>query len=239
MTRVGIALVGPGLVGRLVLDQLSSDALQPHFELVSVSNSRYTVLHARQCAHELSMHELCAALPSSRQSLNAADAASSEGLFSVLDLGPTQLVQALGKRAAEMKQHIILIDCTASSAYPSIYAQANSSGLSVVTPNKVAFSSAEQLYRSIVDAQNSGPSAGLCYFEAACGAGLPICTTIRDLVRTGDEIVKIEAVLSGTLSYIFNQYSVVASETAPARPFSEIVRDAHEHGHTVRRRSSA
>lgn len=63
-------------------------------------------------------------------------------------------------------------------------------------------------------------------------AGLPILSTLKDLVETGDEIVKIEGIFSGTLSYIFNNFSSMDSSSAP-QPFSEIVAGAKANGYTV------
>jgi len=114
-----------------------------------------------------------------------------------------------------------------------LYPRALSSGLSVVTPNKKAFASSSSLYSAIFDAQRE-PGAGLCYHEATCGAGLPVLSTVRDLVATGDEIVRVEGVLSGTLAYLFNQFSTVGGVKEGAMAFSKIVRVAKEHGHTVR-----
>lgn len=71
------------------------------------------------------------------------------------------------------------------------------------------------------------------YQEATVGAGLPIIGTLKDLVATGDEIQKIEGVFSGTLSYIFNEYSKPVKGGAGAS-FSEIVKVAKQKGYTVR-----
>src|SRR6476660_9942835 len=63
------------------------------------------------------------------------------------------------------------------------------------------------------------------FYEANVGAGLPIMSTLRDLIASGDEIVKIEGILSGTLSYLFNTFDGTV-------PFSALVRDAHKMGYT-------
>ncbi|GAA5980395.1 hypothetical protein JCM10908_001640 [Rhodotorula pacifica] len=233
--KIGIALVGPGLVGRLVLEQFSSAALRPHFRIVSISNSRYTVFDndcGSDATESVALEALLASLPASSQTLSSGEATTSTRV-AVGELAPAELVERLVLRAKQSGSHIVLIDCTASDALPKVYAQALRAGLSVATPNKVAPAGPEALYRPIREAQAS-PSAGLFYCEGACGAGLPVLSTLADLVRTGDEIVKIEAVLSGTLSYIFNQYSTVETPPAGETPlrFSEIVRSAHEHGHT-------
>ncbi|GAA5879298.1 hypothetical protein JCM3774_006427 [Rhodotorula dairenensis] len=234
MTPIGIALVGPGLVGRLVLEQFASPALRPHFRVVSISNSRYTVFGddeegASQLSSSEEGHEqlLIRKLPAS--SAPSRDVTTK----GVVELEPAMLIEELAERARRSGSHIILVDCTASDTLPRVYQKALLAGLSVVTPNKVAAAGPAPLWRSIVEAQAS-EEAGLFYCEGACGAGLPLLSTLTDLVRTGDEIVKIEAVLSGTLSYIFNQYSPV-QDTRPGEPlqrFSDIVRTAHQDGHT-------
>ena len=71
-----------------------------------------------------------------------------------------------------------------------------------------------------------------CYHEATVGAGLPILNTLADLVDTGDRIERIEGILSGTLSYLFNTFCAAGS----TRPFSAIVNEAKALGYTVRAR---
>jgi len=68
------------------------------------------------------------------------------------------------------------------------------------------------------------------YGESTVGAGLPILSTLKDLVETGDEIEKIEGVFSGTLSYIFNEFSKVEGGDVK---FSEVVKIAKDKGYTV------
>ena len=69
-----------------------------------------------------------------------------------------------------------------------------------------------------------------CYHEATVGAGLPILCTLNELVETGDTLVRIEGILSGTLSYLFNTFCAAENR----EPFSGIVRRAREMGYTVR-----
>ncbi|TKA55449.1 hypothetical protein B0A53_02375 [Rhodotorula sp. CCFEE 5036] len=227
---VGIALVGPGLVGRLVLEQFAAPALRAHFRIISISNSRYTIFDDQSGASsgETTYERLLEALPPSSR---APSGKATE--TSIHELAPAELVDALAKRAKQSGSHIILVDCTASDALPRVYAKALLAGLSVVTPNKVAPAGPQELYQPIAEAQQSA-GAGLFYCEGACGAGLPVLSTLADLVRTDDEIIKIEAVLSGTLSYILNRFSPVQGPRTggPALRFSEIVRSAHRDGHT-------
>ena len=74
-----------------------------------------------------------------------------------------------------------------------------------------------------------------CYHEATVGAGLPVLTTLTDLVDTGDRIVRIEGILSGTLSFLFNTFGAATN----TRPFSAIVLEAKSLGYTVRVRQRA
>jgi homoserine dehydrogenase len=71
------------------------------------------------------------------------------------------------------------------------------------------------------------------YGESTVGAGLPILSTLKDLVNTGDEVERIEGVFSGTLSYIFNEFSKADSSSGPGVKFSEVVKVAKENGYTV------
>ncbi len=117
----------------------------------------------------------------------------------------------------------IFIDCTADEKIAGMYEEILLKGISVVTPNKKANSGSYNRYQSL---KKLSEKNGVKYFyEANVGAGLPVISTLSDLVLSGDHIVKIEAILSGTLSYIFNHYSAQNS-------FSEIVKKAHSLGIT-------
>ena len=72
----------------------------------------------------------------------------------------------------------------------------------------------------------------LCYHEATVGAGLPILNTLADLIDTGDRVLRIEGIFSGTLSFLFNQFCA-PNAIAEHRAFSAIVRNAKEQGYTV------
>lgn len=100
---------------------------------------------------------------------------------------------------------VILIDNTSSQFIAESYPQFLRSGISIVTPNKKAFSGTYQLWQDIKQAAELGNS--YVYHESSVGAGMPIISTLKDLVETGDEITKIEGVFSGTLSYLFNAFA--------------------------------
>ena len=117
----------------------------------------------------------------------------------------------------------VFVDCTASAEVASIYEELFNHGVSVVTANKIAASSEYETYARL---KTTARRKGVKFlFETNVGAGLPIINTINDLVNSGDKIQKIEAVLSGTLNFIFN---AIAADT----PLSETVRQAKEQGYS-------
>jgi aspartokinase/homoserine dehydrogenase 1 len=124
---------------------------------------------------------------------------------------------------AEHLPHAVLIDCTADQGIADRYAGWLEDGLHVVTPNKKANTASLDYYLRLMAARMRGGSRYL--YETTVGAGLPIVHTLRDLRQTGDAIIAIEGVLSGTLAYLFNVFD-------GSRPFSAIVRDARDMGYT-------
>lgn len=117
----------------------------------------------------------------------------------------------------------VFVDCTASKEVAELYQTFLDNNISVVAANKVAASSSYETYRRL---KSTALQRGVKYlFETNVGAGLPIIGTINDLVSSGDRILKIEAVLSGTLNFIFNAISDKVS-------FSETVRLAKELGYS-------
>jgi len=118
----------------------------------------------------------------------------------------------------------VLVDCTASAEVPTIYPQLLNHRIAIVTPNKKANSGPYSFYQELKTLTKQNRVKYL--YETTVGAALPIIQTIQDLVATGDEIIRIEAILSGTLSYIFNTFSV------SDEPFSQIVRQAQAKGYT-------
>ena len=117
----------------------------------------------------------------------------------------------------------VFVDCTASAEVASLYQSFLEHNISVVAANKVAASSD---FESYLNLKKTALKRGVKFlFETNVGAGLPIIGTINDLRDSGDKILKIEAVLSGTLNFIFN-------EIAEDVPFSETVRRAKEQGYS-------
>ena len=117
----------------------------------------------------------------------------------------------------------VFIDCTADEDVASRYEDILSRYVSIVTANKIACSSKQDYYEKLKSIANE---RGIRFmYETTVGAGLPIIKTINDLVLTGDKILKIEAVLSGTMNFIFNELS-------PEMPLSNAIRKAREKGYS-------
>ena len=160
-------------------------------------------------------------------------ARSTKGVFdrNGIDLSKWKEVLAEGKdlNASSFKEEVlnmnifnaVFVDCTASEAVASMYEDFFNHGISVVAANKIAASSDYQNYRNLKKTARRRNVKFL--FETNAGAGLPIINTINSLRNSGDHIQKIEAVLSGTLNFIFNTLSAEV-------PFSETVRIAKEKG---------
>ncbi|GAA6012338.1 hypothetical protein JCM11491_007099 [Sporobolomyces phaffii] len=219
-----VALIGCGLVGKAVVEQLTSPTLAKVFSIVSLSNSKHTV-SISPSASSLDAATLLSLLPPSSQPLPAA---SPHPAASYSRADPREVVKSLAAASRASNQHTILIDCTSDLSVTELYPLAISSGLSVVTPNKKGFSSSVDLWTKIVEAQ-SAPGAGSVFLEATVGAGLPVISTLRDMLKTGDEVTKIEGVFSGTFSYIFNNFS---KPGGGGPKFSEVVKIAKENGYT-------
>ncbi|KAI7543606.1 homoserine dehydrogenase-like protein, partial [Hortaea werneckii] len=127
---------------------------------------------------------------------------------------------------------VILVDNTSdptlANAYPSILRK----GISVVTPNKKAFSDTYALWSDIFSGAANGTgsaSAGYIFHESTVGAGLPVLSTLKELLETGDEVTKIEGVFSGTMSFLFNSFMPVGGSGGK---FSAEVTKAKELGFT-------
>lgn len=113
----------------------------------------------------------------------------------------------------------VFVDCTSNPQIADSYPEILRAGIPIVTPNKKANSGTWEQYRAL---RESGTAF---LYDANVGAGLPILNTVQGLQRSGDPILKIEAVLSGTLSYLFNSFEEGTS-------FSELVHDAQMKGYT-------
>jgi len=117
----------------------------------------------------------------------------------------------------------VFVDITANADVATVYGQLLSKAVSVVACNKIAASSSYESYsklKSLAKEYNA-----LFLFETNVGAGLPVIGTLNDLRRSGDKVTKIQAVLSGTLNFVFNNYD-------GTKPFTEVVRQAQAEGYT-------
>jgi aspartokinase/homoserine dehydrogenase 1 len=202
---LSIGLIGPGAVGRALLDQLASQSarLRQEFNL------------------DLRVRGI---LASARMLL----APSGVDLAAWRDAIDAQSVTADISRFAEhvhadFLPHTVFIDCTASASVARHYRDWFERGIHVVTPNKKANSTDWAFYQGMREARRVSGAHYL--YEATVGAGLPIIQTLRDLRDTGDDISSIEGIFSGTLAYLFNVYDGVT-------PFSEIVKSARQRGYT-------
>jgi aspartokinase/homoserine dehydrogenase 1 len=202
---VSIGLIGPGVVGGALLDQLASQVqrLARDFKLD---------LRVRGIATTKQMH-----LAKSEIALaNWRDAMKSAS-------EPADLARFAEHVHADHLPHAIIIDCSASAEIAKCYPDWLAAGIHVVTPNKKANTLEMAFYDRLHDSRRNGGAHYL--YEATVGAGLPVIQTLRDLRETGDEIRRIEGILSGTLAYLFNVWD-------GSQPFSTIVRDAKAKGYT-------
>ncbi|RLD25271.1 MAG: bifunctional aspartate kinase/homoserine dehydrogenase I, partial [Bacteroidetes bacterium] len=129
----------------------------------------------------------------------------------------------IDKMIALNLRNSVFIDNTATGDIPELYLNVLKSSISVVTPNKVAASASYDQYIEIKKTAQRYRTQFL--FETNVGAGLPIISTLKDLVKSGDKVLAIEAVLSGSLNFIFNNYS-------GERDFSSVVKQAQKEGYT-------
>jgi aspartokinase/homoserine dehydrogenase 1 len=202
---VSIGLIGPGLVGGALLDQVASqvERLRRDFKLD---------LRVRGIAGSKSMR----LTPSSIDLARWRDEYAAGG-------DPVDLERFADHVHADQFPHAVIIDCSASAAVASRYAHWLSQGIHIVTPNKKANSAAWGDYERVREARRAAGSHYL--YEATVGAGLPVIQTLRDLRETGDEIRRIEGIFSGTLAYLFNTWDGRES-------FSSVVKQAKTLGYT-------
>ena len=202
---LSIGLVGPGLVGSTLLGQIGGQIERLRSELGvdlrirGIADSSRMMLDDREISLERWRDRLTPDMP-------AVD------LERFVDHVDTDTIP-----------HAVIIDCTASRQVAMRYGDWLARGIHVITPNKLANSADLDYYRRL----RTGPRDTKMHYlyETTVGAGLPIIQTLRDLIQTGDEILQIEGILSGTLSYLFNSFD-------GKRPFSEIVREARINGYT-------
>jgi len=202
---LSIGLIGPGQVGRALIEQMRSAA--PRLNRAGID------LRLRGVAGSRRMR-----LFNGREGLADDLELPLDNQSPALDLDT--LIDHID---AEHIPHAVLIDCTASDAIADRYAAWLKRGIHVITPNKHAGSGDLDRYRTIRRQLNQ---AGTRWrFEATVGAGLPVIQTLRDLLDTGDRIDRIDGILSGTLAYLFNRFE-------PGMSFAALVREARANGYT-------
>jgi aspartokinase/homoserine dehydrogenase 1 len=202
--RLALAVVGVGNIGSALLEQLRQ---QRHYLLsrgfdvrvVALANSRRFVMSPSG----VDLTHWKTALGASRSRMSP---------------------QALADGVAALElTNAALVDCTADPSIVDAYPAFIEANFHIVTPNKRANALPWRRYSALMDQMARRQKH--FFYEANVGAGLPIMSTLRDLIASGDEILKIEGILSGTLSYLFNNFD---GQT----PFSGLVREAHRMGFT-------
>lgn len=202
--ELNVFLLGMGLVGGNLLEQIRQQ--QPKLlkekhlkiKLAGVANSRKMLFNRDGID-----------IATFREKLQA------EGQDSSLDGFKNEIIKL-------NMYNSIFVDCTANDQAAGLYAELLNANVSIVTANKVAASSEYENYALL---KKIAKRKGVKFlFETNVGAGLPIITTLNDLVNSGDTILKIEAVLSGTLNFIFNTIS-------ESVPLSQTIRMAKEQGY--------
>lgn len=202
--QVNLFIVGTGNVGAKLLGQLQQqvgflqEKMQLQVRIIGLSNSRKMLFK--------------------EEGIDAANWKTQleEGETASLQ----QFVEEVGKRNL---RNSIFVDVTANDKVAAIYDQLLQKSISVVACNKIAASSAYANYKKLKDL--AGEYNCQFLFETNVGAALPIIGTLNDLMRSGDRVNKIQAVLSGTLNFVFNNYD-------GERKFADVVKQAQNEGYT-------
>lgn len=202
--QVNLFIAGTGNVGTKLIEQLlqQSSYLQNQMHLqirvAGVSNSRKMLLNE--------------------------DGIDLSNWKTLLDNGENADVNLFASEIIKRNlRNSILVDITANDAVAEIYESLLRKSISVVACNKVAASSSFQKYTTLKEVAREFNSQFL--FETNVGAGLPVIATLNDLVRSGDRVHRIQAVLSGTLNFVFNNYD-------GTKKFVDIVKQAQDEGYT-------
>ncbi|MCF8379952.1 MAG: bifunctional aspartate kinase/homoserine dehydrogenase I [Bacteroidales bacterium] len=178
--------VGTGNVGQKLLNQMEAQK--------------------KNLLENLSLNIKLVGLSNSRKMLITEDGVDLKNCLTELDRGEKADINTFIKRIKELNlRNSVFVDCTASEEIAAQYIHIFNQYASIVTANKIACSSDYSQYESLVaKAREKGVRF---LFETNVGAGLPIISTLNDLIKSGDKIIGLEAVLSGTLNFIFNTLS--------------------------------
>ncbi|KAG2634198.1 hypothetical protein PVAP13_2NG221500 [Panicum virgatum] len=205
-TTLAVGIIGPGLIGGTLLNQLKDQAavlkenMNIDLRVIGITGSS-TMLLSDTGIDLTQWKELL------RKEAEPADLANFVRHMSDNHVFPNK----------------VLVDCTADTSVASHYYDWLKKGIHVITPNKKANSGPLDQYLKLRTLQRA--SYTHYFYEATVGAGLPIISTLRGLLETGDKILHIEGIFSGTLSYIFNNFE-------GTRTFSDVVAEAKEAGYT-------
>ncbi|KAG8087132.1 hypothetical protein GUJ93_ZPchr0010g8610 [Zizania palustris] len=205
-TTLAVGIIGPGLIGRTLLNQLKDQAailkenMNIDLRVMGITGSRAMVLS--DTGIDLSQWQ---------------EQLKTEAEPSDLH----KFIQHLSEN--QLFPNRVLVDCTADTNVASHYYDWLKKGIHVITPNKKANSGPLERYLKLRTLQRA--SYTHYFYEATVGAGLPIISTLCGLLETGDKILRIEGIFSGTLSYIFNNFE-------GTRTFSDVVAEAKEAGYT-------
>ena len=202
---LSIGLIGPGNIGGTLLDQLASESnrLRREFDLD---------IRVRGIASSKKMliSEEGIDIRAWRELFQTTAVAYNEEIF-------------LSHIAAQYYPHAVIVDCTSSSERAMQYAKLIERGFHIVTPNKKAGSGPYDYYRKLMD--TSLRTGRKFLYETTVGAGLPVICTLKDLRETGDRVISVEGMVSGTLCWLFSEYDGTV-------PFSSLVKKAKSLGYT-------
>ena len=202
--KLGVVLIGPGKIGSTLLKQLH----QQHSYLLSEGFDVrvYGIIDIDRYILSTKAIDLRHWKESLEKSVSRTD-----------------FKKILEQIASMQLTNAVVIDCTASSEIVDLYEDFIKLNMHIITPNKRANVLPWSRYKRLTELLKKRQKYFL--YETNVGAGLPIISTLQDLIASGDQIVKIEGMFSGTLSHLFNYYD-------GTRPFSLLVKEAYELGYT-------
>jgi bifunctional aspartokinase / homoserine dehydrogenase 1 len=202
---VNVFMVGVGLIGNTLLNQIKAQA-----EFLKKEHSLDVRVVGLANSKKMIFAEEGIELENWRDQLTASEQAMSHANF-------------VAAMTSMNLPNSIFIDNTANEEIATHYEEILNESISISTPNKIATSSSYQQYKRLKEVARK---RGILFlYETNVGAGLPVISTLNDLIISGDQILKIEAVLSGSLSFIFNTFK-------PGMAFSSIVEEAQSRGYT-------
>ena len=199
--QVYVAVIGTGGVGSAFLMQL--EALAHRYLSHPSAPHDISLVYASRSSRCLISHDGHTPIPLSSWQADFSKSTTQP-------LTPTQLLDYLRKAPGRS----VVVDNTSAQPVAESYPLFLQHGISVVTPNKKAFSSELPLWDAISSAAANGSStspqtAGFIFHESTVGAGLPVICTLKDLLETGDIVTRVEGVFSGTMSFLFNSFMPV------------------------------